>query len=552
MKPFIDNILFTLKANRASQYHLELASDFLPTISAFAQQELYPLNKIGDRMGCKRINNEKVTTPPGFATAYKMYKENGWHGISFPQEYGGMGLPNSLNIIKTEILATSNWSWTMYPGLGLGAANTILKHANPQLKKDYLSKLVTGEYLGTMCLTEPQCGSDLSLVSTQAMPLKKNNDTVTSYTLHGTKIFISCGNHDFTDNIIHCVLARVVGTGAGTHGLSLFLVPKYKPNGQFNNVNTTRLENKMGCHGSSTCELFFDGAQGHLIGTENKGLQHMFTFINTSRIGVALQSVAAAEIASQLATEYAENRRAMRSLDKNKRELESPADKIIVHPDVQNMLMTMRCFAEGGRSMLYECALLADDEEANRVQLDLLTPILKGFLSERGIEATQLGIQVFGGHGYIFENGMEQLARDTRIASIYEGTTGIQALDLLARKILLQKLEPLDFYCKNVRRELYRYPLDEYTTTLFKLVAQWQLFTYNFGRRLNKSTPRDYESIGKIAVDYLLYSGYIVMGVHLLRLGRIDASKMKMVDHYFNAILPRTKAHLTTMKRWSP
>lgn len=544
MKSFLDSILFTLRVNRASQHHLEIARDFLPTISSFARQELYPLNKVGDRHGCTRRDNERVSTPPGFKEAYQIYKENGWHGISFPSEYNGMDLPNSLNIIKSEILATANWSWSMYPGLGLGAANTIIKHGSSYLKDIYLPKLITGEHLGTMCLTEPQCGSDLSLVNTRATPLKDG-----TYSINGTKIFISCGNHDFTENIIHCVLARLDNAPLGLKGISLFLVPKYKNgNESFNNVNTTRLENKMGCHGSSTCELVFEDAQGYLVGKENMGINNMFTFINTSRIGVALQGVSASEMAHQLALDYAENRRAMRSLDKTKQELEFPADRIILHPDVKNMVNTIQCFAEGGRSMLYECALLSDTQSE---ELEFLTPILKGFLSERGIESTQLGIQVFGGHGYIFENGMEQLARDTRIASIYEGTTGIQALDLLARKILLQKMKPLDAFCKKTRYELCKHPLDVYTIELFRLINEWQLFTFKFARKLNKN-PRSnerYEVIGRIAVDYLLYSGYIVMGLHMLRLGRMDSTKMQLVDHYYNYLLPRTRSHISVMRR---
>lgn len=543
MKPFIDSILFTLKVNRASSCHLELARDFLPTISTFAQKELYPLNKIGDRHGCVKHNEKDVSTPPGFKDAYKIYKDNGWHGISFPQNYNGSSLPNSLNIIKSEILATANWSWSMYPGLGLGAANTILQHGTEQLKRTYLSKLVSGDYLGTMCLTEPQCGSDLSLINTKATCLKDG-----TYAINGTKIFISCGNHDLTDNIVHCVLARLEGAPAGVKGISLFLVPKYKSS-SFNNVNTVRLENKMGCHGSSTCELFFDDARGYLIGEKNKGLNHMFTFINTSRIGVALQSVAASEMAYQLALDYATHRRSMRSLDKTKQELKFPADRIIIHPDIQNMLNTIQCFAEGGRSMLYECALLAD-VDMNDTRLGFLTPILKGFLSERGIESTQLGIQIFGGHGYIFENGMEQLARDTRISSIYEGTTGIQALDLLARKILLQNMKPLDDFCKRTRYELSRYPFDMYTLQLFRMINEWQLFTYNLARKINKS--KNYESIGRIAVDYLLYSGYIVMGLHMIRMNRLDSSssKRKLIDHYFNYILPRTRTHISIMRQY--
>jgi len=549
MKPFLDSILLTLRANRASIYHLELIQDIIPTISSFSKDVLYPLNAVGDRHGCKRIDCEHVTTPPGFAAAYRQYKEQGWHGLSFPEEYSGTGLPSSINIIKTEVMATANWSWSMYPGLGLGAARTLLKHGCSNLLKDYLPKLVTGEVLGTMCLTEPQCGSDLSLISTSAArdpsAVRDTSAGDGEYIINGTKIFISCGNHDFTRNIYHCVLARMKSGPPGLKGISLFLVPKYLKDGTFNKVDTVRLESKMGCHGSSTCELHFSDSRGHLIGTENKGIPHMFTFINTSRIGVALQGVAASEMAAQYSLDYALERRAMRSFDTKKHEHEFPADRIIVHPNVNDMIMTMRCFADGGRSMLYECALLADQEDKNEKELDFLTPILKGFMSERAIEATQLAIQVFGGHGYIFENKVEQLSRDTRIGTIYEGTTAIQALDLLARKILQRKLEPLNNFCKKTRQELYRQPCDAYTREMFRLLIELQAFTIRFAFQ----AKTNHELIGKIAVDYLAYIGYIVMGIHLLRLGRLDPGHLKYVDHYFNMILPRTKSHMTVMKR---
>jgi Acyl-CoA dehydrogenase, C-terminal domain len=355
---------------------------------------------------------------------------------------------------------------------------------------------------------------------------------------------VSCGNHDLTKDINHCVLARLSNAPSGLQGISLFLVPKYLKDGTFNHVDTARLESKMGCHGSSTCELHFADARGYLIGTPHQGIAHMFTFINTSRIGVALQGVAASEMAAQYSLDYANHRRAMRSFDKTKRELEFDADRIIVHPNVEDMIMTMRCYAEGGRSMLYECALLADRDDTVNELLDFLTPILKGFVSERAIEATQLAIQVYGGHGYIFENRVEQLARDTRIATIYEGTTGIQALDLLARKILQRNLEPLNKYCKKARRELYKQPLDEYTRTMFVLFFELQAFTLYFANRAKDN----HELIGKIAVDYLNYCGYIIMGLHLLRLGRFEKSYMRYVDHYFDSLLPRTKSLMSIMR----
>ena len=366
---------------------------------------------------------------------YEKFKEGGWQGLACPEKWGGQGMPISLSLFQSEVTATANWTWTMYPGLSKGAINTILAHGNDALQAKYLPRLVSGEWTGTMCLTEPHCGSDLAQVSTEAVPTADGK-----YAISGTKIFISCGEHDMTSNIVHCVLARLPGAPPGIKGISLFAVPKFKVGedgtltDQLNGATVGRIEHKMGCHGSSTCELIFDRSVGELIGTPHKGMSHMFTFINTSRMGTAVQGLAAAEGSFQNALAYAKERGSMRSLSGVK-EPSKPADPIIVHPSVRSLLLTQKCIAEGGRAMIYDCAFLGDDEaeakangdEAKAKQIEdrlgFLTPILKGFLTELGNEAAKHGIQVYGGHGYIASNGQEQIARDVRIASVWEGTT---------------------------------------------------------------------------------------------------------------------------------
>merc|ERR1711871_677668 len=435
----------------------EMMDMILEESAKFSENELAPLNEIADQEGCTWINENEVRTPTGFKEAYDTYQEGGWQGLSFPEKYGGQGMPYSMALFATEMNATANWTRTMYPGLSKGAINTIMNHCTDELKDVYLPRLVPGEWTGTMCLTEPQCGSDLAQVTTKAVPIEGTD----RYKITRTKIFISCGEHDMVDNIVHCVLARLPNAPEGTRGISLFLVPKKKivgedgAVGELNNAKIGRIEGKMGCHGSSTCEINFEEAEGYLIGTENKGLNHMFTFINTSRLGTAVQGVAGAELAFQNSIWYAKDRLAMRSLtgDKNP---DGPADPIIVHPDVRKNLLTQKVIAEGGRSMVYECARLADKmvdaENAGDTKtwkkiddrMGFLTPILKGFLTEAGCEAANLGIQIYGGHGYIKSNKQEQVLRDVRISAVWEGTTGIQALDLLGRKIMLQKLKPIN------------------------------------------------------------------------------------------------------------
>src|SRR5690554_4845986 len=450
---FVLNELLDSEQHYAS---LEGAEDATPDMvdaiiqegAKFCEQVLSPLNQVGDQEGCT-WSEDGVKTPTGFKEAYQQYVEGGWPSMAADPTYGGQGLPHSLSLVMSEMVGTANWSWGMYPGLSHGATNTIEAHGSEEQKQTYLTKLISGEWTGTMCLTEPHCGSDLGTLRTKAEP---NADG--SYSITGTKIFISAGEHDMADNIVHIVLARLPGAPEGTKGISLFIVPKFLPNadgsvGERNAVTCGSIEHKMGIHGNSTCVMNFDGAKGWLIGPENKGLNCMFTFMNTARIGTALQGVASAEASFQGALAYAKDRLAMRSLTGPKAP-EKPADPIIVHPDVRRMLLTQKAFAEGGRALAYLTAQQADivkvsESEEERKAADellgFLTPIAKAFLTEAGYEATNLGVQVFGGHGFISEWGMEQNVRDARIGMIYEGTTGIQALDLLGRKVLMTQGE---------------------------------------------------------------------------------------------------------------
>jgi alkylation response protein AidB-like acyl-CoA dehydrogenase len=542
----------------------------------FAENVLAPCNTDGDRVGCKWIDEHTVKTPPGFKEAYDQYVEGGWQGLSFPEEYGGQGLPSSLAIVQADMTATANWTWTMYPGLSKGAINTLIAHGSDELKNKFLPPLVSGEWTGTMCLTEPQCGSDLGQVKTKAIP---NGDG--TYKITGTKIFISCGEHDMVDNIVHCVLARLPDAPAGTRGISLFLVPKKKVNdsgeiGELNNCKIGRIEDKMGCHGSSTCEINFEEAEGTLIGTANKGLPHMFTFINTSRVGTAIQGMAAAELSYQQALPYAKERISMRSVS-GKKAPEKEADPIIHHASVRKMLMTQKAFAEGGRSMIYECAKIADlMQEANangdtELEADLddrlgfLTPILKGFLTEAGLEAANLGIQLWGGHGYIKDNLQEQVVRDVRIASVWEGTTQIQGLDLLGRKVLLQKLKPINLHLKELRKSLWDVISESSGPTRSRalgLYAETYVWQYKTGRIAIKATS-DKEIVSIASVDYLMYSGYVTLAAHYVIMENVAQkalasgkgseekafyeAKIKMSQFVYDEILPRTLSLKKTM-----
>jgi len=422
---------------------IDMIDAILSEASKFTEQVIAPINQIGDQQGCQ-WHDGNVTTPDGFKEAYQQYVEGGWPTLSQKVEFGGQGLPHSINTAIGEFMSAANHSFAMYPGLSHGALATVEAHGSDMQKSLFMPKLVEGTWTGTMCLTEPHCGTDLGMLRTKA---ELNDDG--SYNITGTKIFISAGEHDLSDNILHIVIARTPNAPEGSKGISLFIVPKFnvKDDGtkaDRNAVSCGSIEHKMGINANSTCVINFDCAKGYMIGTENKGLNCMFTFMNAARLGVANEGTSAAEASFQGALAYAKDRLQMRSISGVKNP-KGPADPIIVHPDVRRMLLTQKSIAEGGRALVGYLAQLVDIDHAENdpaikadanAKLALLTPIAKAFLTETGLECTSHGVQVFGGHGFIKEWGMEQLMRDTKISCIYEGTTGIQALDLLARKIL--------------------------------------------------------------------------------------------------------------------
>jgi len=415
----------------------------LAEAAKLSEEVLQPLNRVGDLEGCTRHDDGRVTTPKGFKEAFKQLAEGGWLGLSMPEEYGGQGLPVTLSQTTSEFQMSANMAFSMYGGLTQGAIAALLVHGKPEQKKMFVPKMVAGQWTGTMNLTEPQCGTDLGLLRTKAV---KQADG--SYRITGTKIFISGGEHDLTENIIHLVLARIEGAPAGIKGVSLFVVPKVLVNpdgslGSMNGVSCGSIEHKMGIHGNSTCVINFDGATGWLIGEENKGMQAMFVMMNEARLGVAVQGLAQSEVAYQNAAAYARDRLQGRSLSGPKAP-DKPADPIIVHPDVRRTLLTIRAFNEAARAMVVWTSLKSDvahrsdnqkDREAADDHMGLMTPVLKGVLTDFGFSNAVLAQQVFGGHGYIAEWGMEQFVRDARIAMIYEGANGIQALDLVGRKL---------------------------------------------------------------------------------------------------------------------
>jgi len=540
----------------------------------FSENELAPLYQSGDD-GCVWADGE-VTTPEGFKEAYKTYIEAGWTSLTGSEGMGGQNLPSSIGLAVTEMITTANWAWAMYPGLSEGAIATLEDHGTEDQKKDYLTKLISGVWSGTMCLTEPHCGTDLGQMKTKAVP---NADG--SYSVDGTKIFISAGEHDLTENIVHIVLAKLPDAPKGTKGLSLFIIPKFLPAadgsaGERNGVRCGSIEHKMGIHGNGTAVLNFDNAKSFLIGEPHDGLNAMFTYMNVARIGTASQGVSAAERSYQGASAYARDRLAMRSISGIKNP-DGPADAIIEHPDVRRMLLTQRAIAEGGRAMVTYASQFADvyragkTEEAKKAaeaRLGFCTPILKGFITELGVEAANHGVQVFGGHGYIKEWGMEQILRDSRIATLYEGTTGIQALDLVGRKVLLDRLKQLNVFTgemlsfakgcmpwtaagrdKIVRNQAWQ---------VAKLAMRWRFLAYKLGAGAKKRP----DSVGAGSVDFLMFSGYAYMAYMFARMSKVAAAqlaagegdsvflqeKLHTATFFFDRILPRADMHAKTMK----
>lgn len=543
---------------------LDMIDAIIAEAAKFTEQVISPLNQTGDQQGCKWAEGV-VTTPDGFKEAYQQYVEGGWPTLSQSEVYGGQGLPHSLNASISEMMSAANHSFAMYPGLSHGALATIEAHGADEQKQLFMPKLVEGSWTGTMCLTEPHCGTDLGMLRTKAEP---NDDG--SYSLTGTKIFISAGEHDLSDNIVHIVIARVPGSPEGSKGISLFIVPKFNVNADStisdrNGVNCGSIEHKMGINANATCVINFDGAKGYLIGEVNRGLHCMFTFMNAARLGVALEGTAAAEASFQGALAYAKDRLQMRSISGVKNP-QGPADPIIVHPDVRRMLLTQKSIAEGGRALVGHLSQLVDITHAGEspeaiaeadTKLALLTPIAKAFLSELGFECTSHGVQIFGGHGFIKEWGMEQLMRDTKISCLYEGTTGIQALDLLARKILGSQGEILKPFMKDVgvfcQRNADNELMASYIGTLGNYIEQWQSITANVGKKAMSNA----DEIGGASVDYLMFAGYVTLAYFWAQMASVAQGKLKESDDdkafyetkiqtatfYFQRILPRAQGH---------
>ena len=530
----------------------------------FTEQVLAPLNKTGDAEGCTLANGE-VRTPKGYKAAYEQFVAGGWSGIAGPEAYGGQGLPESVGAVVKEMIDSANLAWGTYPLLSHGATESLKHVAEEWQREAFLRPIVEGRWTGTMCLTEPHCGSDLGLLKTKAEPQADG-----TYKISGTKIFITAGEHDFTENIVHLCLARLPDAPPGVKGISLFIVPKFRVDrdGKMHDRNAVgcgSIEHKMGLKGSATCVMNFDGADGYLIGQPNKGLNAMFIMMNSARLAVGLQGLGLIERCYQGARAYARDRLQSRSMSGPKRP-DKPADPIIVHPDVRRMLLTCKSLAEGGRALAYFACMQVDIVErtadpAERKQADellgFITPICKGLMTEMAVECTYHALQVFGGHGYIAEWGMEQFARDARITTIYEGTTQIQALDLLGRKILQGGAGGLRQFIAMIAslcaEHSDRPELAEFTQPLRALSDEWSALTLAVGQ----SASGNPDEVGAAAVDYLFYSGYVALAYFWLRelaaLGpghdaAFRDAKFATARFYFERILPRTQTHASGVK----
>jgi alkylation response protein AidB-like acyl-CoA dehydrogenase len=524
----------------------DIINQVLEEGAKFTQEVLFPLNRTGDEEGCHYDAAAKtVTTPKGFKEAYKQYVEGGWGALACDEEYGGQSLPVALNNSFYEMLNSSNQAWSMYPGLSHGAYECLKEHGTDEQKSVYLPKLASGEWTGTMCLTEAHCGTDLGLLRSKAEPQADG-----SWLISGSKIFISAGEHDMAENIVHLVLARVPDAPQGSKGISLFLVPKFLPNadgslGERNPIFCGAIEEKMGIHGNATCQMNLDGARGWIIGQPNKGLNAMFVFMNAARLGVGMQSLGLTEVAYQNALVYAKERIQMRSLSGPKAP-DRPADPIIVHPDVRRMLLTAKAYAEAGRAFTSYVALQIDrelhhpDEDVRKEAADevaLLTPIVKAFITDNGWIATSEALQVYGGHGYIKEWGMEQYVRDARINMIYEGTNTIQALDLLGRKILMDNGNKLKKFGAKIRAFVEENGLDEslseFVTPLGELGEKVSKLTMEIGMKAFQSQ----DEVGAAAVPYLRVVGHLVYSYFFAQMAKVALAKVDSGDRFYEAKL---------------
>jgi len=553
-----------------AQTDADTLNSVLEEVGRFAAEVTFPLNMSGDAEGCKLDNaTHAVTTPKGFKEAYAKFVEGGWPALACMPEYGGQGLPLVADQCMYEMLYSANQSWTMYAALSHGVYAALYVHGSDAQKKMFLPKLTTGEWTGTMCLTEPHCGTDLGLLRTRAEPQADG-----TYKLTGNKIFISAGEHDFAGNIVHLVLARLPDAPKGSKGISLFVVPKFLVNadgslGARNGIYCTGLEHKMGIHGNATAQMALDGAVGLMVGQPNKGLPAMFVMMNAARLGVGCQSLGLTEVAYQNALAYAKERLQMRSLSGTKAK-DKEADPIIVHPDVRKMLLTAKAYAEGGRATLLFCALLIEQQlyhpdaklrAENGELIELLTPIVKAFFTDNGHIATNACMQVFGGHGYIKENGMEQYVRDNRINMIYEGTNTVQALDLLGRKVLGNNGETLKKFGKLVeqlvREEGVNEQMSEFITPVAQLADQMVKFTTEIGFK----AFQNHDEAGAAAVDYLRVLGHLVFGYAFARMAKVAlrkiaegstdpfyTAKLQTARFYFARLFPETLSLMRTAR----
>ncbi len=536
------------------------------------EEVLQPLNKVGDREGC-RLENGKVTTPAGFKEAYRAVVEGGWTGLIGDPEYGGQGLPYVLGLAVSEMMASANMAFTMYPGLTSGAIEAIEIGGTDAQKALYLPKMIAGQWTGTMNLTEPHCGTDLGLLRTRAEPQSDG-----TYRVTGTKIFISAGEHDLAENIIHLVLARIPGGPEGVKGISLFIVPKFLVNpdgslGDRNAVSCGSLEEKMGIHGNATCVMNYDGAVGYLIGEEHKGLRTMFIMMNAARLGVAVQGLSQAEVAYQNAVAYCKDRLQGRSL-RGAKFPDKPADPIIVHPDIRRMLMTVKVFKEGARALAYWAGLTVDiirkhpDPETRRKAddlLSLLTPVMKTYFTDMGFNSANLCLQCFGGHGYIAEWGMEQFVRDARITQIYEGANGIQALDLIGRKLPANKGRAIQLFFALVGGFCEKYEDNAALSPFIKPLTEALERLVEATQWLMQHAISNPDNGGAVSMDYLYMMALVTLGYQWAQVARIcenqlsnpdDDSfdrrfyqnKLVCAEFFMEKVLPETMAHLAKIQ----
>ncbi len=553
-----------------SDIDAEIVDSILEEGGKFCAEVLMPLNQVGDSEGCTFAGDGVVTTPTGFKEAYAQFVEAGWPSLGADPDFGGQGLPHVVHSAFMEMMNSANQSWAMYPGLSHGAYNALHAFGTPEQKALYLPKLVSGLWTGTMCLTEAHAGTDLGLLKTRAEP-----DSDGSYLVTGTKIFISAGEHDMSENILHLVLARLPDAPAGTKGISMFIVPKWIPdaageNGERNALQCGSIEHKMGIHGNATCVMNFDGARGWMVGEPNKGLNAMFVMMNSARLGVGMQSLGLAEFAYQNSLEYARDRLQARSLTGPKAK-DKPADPIIVHPDVRRMLLTQKAYVEAARAFTYWAGLAIDrehkhpDENVRKDSGDLvalLTPVVKGFVTDNGYECTTLAMQVLGGHGYITEYGLEQCVRDARINMIYEGTNTIQALDLLGRKVLSDGGARLMKFGKVIQDLVQSHAdnpaMQEFTEPLARLSGEVQKLTAEIGQKAMKNP----DEVGAAAVPYLRVIGHLVFsfswcyaaGVALKKADSGDsfyASKLATARFYFARLYPESTSMIAQARAGS-